>query len=195
VVAPTSVDHTFHAALAELDADIALWMQHDEQAQQDTTPLPVHESAASSSHTKPVKDTTPPSTVREDSPENDDAVAAPTDDPNRLRMQILLSQFSREQLERYEMYRRSALPKSAVRRIITDVCGIQPPQNVVIAMAGMAKMFAGDIVETALDIRDECGASSSTPLTPAQLRSALLRMQAQGRSFPLPGSERSNPFL
>jgi hypothetical protein len=80
-------------------------------------------------------------------------------------------------------------------------------------MAGMAKMFAGDIIETgerwrvrinahteeraALDIRDERGsdADSRAPLKPGQLRAALMRMQSQGRSFPLPGSERANPFL
>lgn len=30
---PVAADNTFHAALAELDADIALWMQHDEAQQ------------------------------------------------------------------------------------------------------------------------------------------------------------------
>ena len=31
---------------------------------------------------------------------------------------------------------------------MTEVSGVTPPHNVVIAMAGIAKLFAGDIVET-----------------------------------------------
>ena len=82
-------------------------------------------------------------------------------------------------------------------QIMTEACGVQPPQNVVIAMAGMAKMFAGDVLETALDVRDEQDKSDRpAPLTPHHLRLALLRMQGDAmRAFPLPASTRPNPFL
>ncbi|KAK3745894.1 hypothetical protein QZH41_017877 [Actinostola sp. cb2023] len=64
------------------------------------------------------------------------------------KMQLLVSSFSEDQLNRYEMYRRAAFPKAAIKRLMQSVAGGSSiPPNVVIAMAGIAKVFVGEIVE------------------------------------------------
>uniref|UniRef100_A0A8C4VTE5 TAFII28-like protein domain-containing protein n=1 Tax=Gopherus evgoodei TaxID=1825980 RepID=A0A8C4VTE5_9SAUR len=69
------------------------------------------------------------------------------DEDEIQKMQILVSSFSEEQLNRYEMYRRSAFPKAAIKRLVQSITGTSVSQNVVIAMSGISKVFAGEVVE------------------------------------------------
>ncbi|ESN90355.1 hypothetical protein HELRODRAFT_108569 [Helobdella robusta] len=97
----------------------------------------------------------------------------------RLKMQVLVSNFSEDQLNRYEMYRRATFPKASIRRLMQTVSGTSVSQNVVIAMSGIAKVFAGEIVETALDIQEQW--QGSGPIQPKHIREAFRRVKS--RSF------------
>ncbi|XP_065838850.1 transcription initiation factor TFIID subunit 11-like [Oscarella lobularis] len=97
---------------------------------------------------------------------------------DREKLQALVNAFSTEQTERYEFYRRSAFPKAAVKRLMQTVAGVTVPPNAVIAMAGMAKVFVGEIVEEALDIREK--SESRGPVEPRHLREAMRRLKNRG---------------
>jgi transcription initiation factor TFIID subunit 11 len=97
---------------------------------------------------------------------------------DRKNMQALVAAFSSEQNDRYEFYRRSAFSKPAIKRLMQNVAGVSVPANAVIAMAGMTKVFVGEVVEEALDVRDKL--RDDGPVQPKHLREAVRRLKRKG---------------
>merc|ERR1712098_477692 len=90
---------------------------------------------------------------------------AEAEQEEREKMQLLVSSFTEDQLDRYAMYRRAALPKATIKEIMQTITGTSVGHNVVIAMAGIAKVFAGEVVEEALKNLEDSG-DSGQPLKP-----------------------------
>lgn len=98
------------------------------------------------------------------------AAALEAEDDEKEKMQVLWSQFTEEQLNRYEMFRRSTFPKASIKRFMQSISGTSVSQNVVIAMSGIAKVFVGELVEEAINIQTRYGESG--PVEPKHLREA-----------------------
>jgi transcription initiation factor TFIID subunit 11 len=60
---------------------------------------------------------------------------------------VLMDNFSPEQYDRFEAYRRHALPKQAVRKVIQQTLGQQASMPVAQIIAGFSKVFVGEMVE------------------------------------------------
>ena len=58
-----------------------------------------------------------------------------------------MDNFTPDQYDRYEAYRRNALPKQAVRRVIQQALGYQVSTPVAQVVAGFAKVFVGEVIE------------------------------------------------
>jgi transcription initiation factor TFIID subunit 11 len=73
----------------------------------------------------PVSSATPPPAVSSPSKESEKEaerraeyrMKREAEEEEREKMQVLVSNFTEEQLDRYEMYRRSAFPKAAIKRV------------------------------------------------------------------------------
>ncbi|VDK41746.1 unnamed protein product [Taenia asiatica] len=106
------------------------------------------------------------------------------------KLLALMAHFNDDQLSRFESYRRATFTKSAVSRLIQSVAQTSFSQNVVIAMAGITKVFVGELVETALDYKEEL--QETGPLQPKHIRVAYARLNAQERTS---RQSRPNPLL
>ncbi|GLT41793.1 hypothetical protein SLA2020_158350 [Shorea laevis] len=102
-------------------------------------------------------------------------------DPTKMaKMQAILSQFTEEQMSRYESFRRSALQKSNMRRLLVSITGSQKislPMTIVVC--GIAKMFVGELVETARIVMTE--RKESGPIRPCHIREAYRRLKLEGK--------------
>ncbi|ELK25865.1 Transcription initiation factor TFIID subunit 11 [Myotis davidii] len=78
----------------------------------------------------------------------------PKGDPNKAqKMRVLLASFSEEQLTRYEGYRQSTCPSTAIRHVVQSGVGDAPVElNALISRARLAKVFVGEVEEEALDV-------------------------------------------
>jgi transcription initiation factor TFIID subunit 11 len=114
----------------------------------------------------------------EDEMANDEARGA-----DREKMAEMLRYFTPEQMDRYECYRRSSLPKTALRRVFQAVTGTILNPNGLIVLAAVGKLFVGELVELAREIADDEGVSDLDEIKPAHVREAHRRMEQSGNLF------------
>ncbi|OCH84845.1 TAFII28-domain-containing protein [Obba rivulosa] len=122
-------------------------------------------------------------------------------------LKVLMDNFSPDQYDRFEAYRRHALPKQAVRKVysqyhptealfippqvIQQTLGQQVSQPVAQIVAGFAKVFVGEMVEKARAVQERRGETG--PLSPDHLREAYRLYQHEtgrvGAARPLRGKK------
>lgn len=102
-------------------------------------------------------------------------------------LMLLVDSFSQDQLQRYEVYRRSQLNKNTVKKLMNQVLNQSVSQNVAVVCAGFTKVFVGEIVEKALDVQKDFG--DSGPLAPEHIREAF-RLYAKERNISQNGFKR-----
>ncbi|KAF0916876.1 hypothetical protein E2562_014615 [Oryza meyeriana var. granulata] len=86
-----------------------------------------------------------------------DKLPSGSSDPDKLaKMNAILSQFTEDQMNRYESFRRSGFQKSNMRKLLASITGSQKislPTTIVVS--GIAKMFVGELIETARIVMTE----------------------------------------
>ncbi|KAG7646945.1 TAFII28-like protein [Arabidopsis thaliana x Arabidopsis arenosa] len=96
------------------------------------------------------------------------------------KMQKILSQFTEEQMSRYESFRRSGFKKSDMEKLVQRITGgpkMDDTMNIIVR--GIAKMFVGDLVETARVVMRE--RKESGPIRPCHIRESYRRLKLQGK--------------
>jgi transcription initiation factor TFIID subunit 11 len=104
-------------------------------------------------------------------------------------MRDLLLNFTPEQLHRYETFRRVGFNRPAIKKLIQKVYygegGAAVNPNSLIIVAGVAKVFTGELVEMARALMDQAG-ERGAPLTPFYILEAHRRMLATNSLFTPP---------
>uniref|UniRef100_A0A0K0DZ68 TAFII28 domain-containing protein n=1 Tax=Strongyloides stercoralis TaxID=6248 RepID=A0A0K0DZ68_STRER len=94
-----------------------------------------------------------------------------------LKTQLLVGNLDKDQLDRYEAYKRSCFPRSVIKKLIQEATKCTVNVNVVITIA---------------DIQEALG-DTGEPLLPKHLELAYQTLQEQGKLFGCKGF-RKNPF-
>ncbi|KAL1205297.1 Transcription initiation factor TFIID subunit 11 [Cardamine amara subsp. amara] len=102
-------------------------------------------------------------------------------DPAKMaKMQTILSQFTEDQMSRYESFRRSALQRPNMKKLLISITGSQKisiPMQIVVC--GIGKMFVGELVETARVVMAE--RRESGPIRPCHIRESYRRLKLEGK--------------
>ncbi|KAF7558836.1 hypothetical protein G7046_g5335 [Stylonectria norvegica] len=106
----------------------------------------------------------------------------------RLRA-MLVEAFDSEQYNRYELWRAAKLADSVVKRVVNATVSQSVPQNVSTAVKAVAKLFAGEIIETARNVQGEWITSgekqSDLPTPPASANDTVDDGEAELKRGPL----------
>ncbi|GBG61603.1 hypothetical protein CBR_g22400 [Chara braunii] len=95
------------------------------------------------------------------------------------KMRAVLAKFTPDQMSRYECYRRSGFHRANMKRLIQNVAGCAVSVPMTIVMSGIAKLFVGDLVETARIVMNE--RRETGPIRPCHMREAYRRLKNEGK--------------
>ncbi|RDX87221.1 Transcription initiation factor TFIID subunit 11, partial [Mucuna pruriens] len=168
----------FEAAFEESPPDSPVETEAETQNPSPVVPLPQPPQKVSTAKTKDEEDE-----EEEDNMDVELAKLPSAGDPDKMaKMQAILSQFTEEQMSRYESFRRAGFQKANMKRLLASITGTQKisvPMTIVVS--GIAKMFVGEVVETARIIMKE--RKESGPIRPCHLREAYRRLKLEGKVF------------
>lgn len=94
------------------------------------------------------------------------------------QMKLMMSLLDEDQLQRYETFRRVAFSRPAIKKLIVRVLDQQVNQNSVIIIAGIAKVFVGELVEEARRVMES--QLEEGPIQPSHLLEAHRRLKTAG---------------
>ncbi|ELA41702.1 uncharacterized protein VICG_01206 [Vittaforma corneae ATCC 50505] len=85
-----------------------------------------------------------------------------------------ISEMNEADLQRNETFKRSKFPKSAIKKHISSIIGQAVNPNMIIAVAGLSKVFVGEMVEEAKKIQQEMNDDGA--LLPSHIHEAYRRL-------------------
>jgi len=92
----------------------------------------------------------------------------------------LLASMNERELDRYEAYRRSCLPRSKMRKLLMSLSSLPVHDDkILIVICSLAKMFVGQLIQESRHLAASVGESG--PLRPEHVRKAFKHLEAQGR--------------
>lgn len=84
---------------------------------------------------------------------NGDAMAQPQQLTHDDQFKLLVTNLDEEQSSRFEVFHRTSLNKGQVKKLATTVCNQTIGENLRVFLQAVGKVFAGEIIELALDVR------------------------------------------
>ncbi|XP_004515437.1 transcription initiation factor TFIID subunit 11 isoform X2 [Cicer arietinum] len=152
----------FEAAFEESPPDSPIEVEPDPEAENTRSnslvaqPTHTHEEDGHMKNTSASNTTTIVKNKDEEEDEEEDnmdvelAKFPAAGDPHKMaKMQAVLSQFTEEQMSRYESFRRAGFQKANMKRLLASITGTQKISvPITIVVSGIAKMFVGEVVET-----------------------------------------------
>jgi transcription initiation factor TFIID subunit 11 len=108
--------------------------------------------------------------------ENKELLDQICDKYDKQKLAKLFYEFDDDQEEQYVQFRRSSFQKASVKRLVQTAIGssIAPSENVLIAMKGIAKVYAGEIIERAVKIKNQLeGDDTKNSIEPFHIREAI----------------------
>jgi transcription initiation factor TFIID subunit 11 len=95
------------------------------------------------------------------------------------RRKAIYQKLTPEQRDRFEMYLKGSFSRANVKRVMLSVLGTNKvADQIAVVMAGIAKIFAGDVVEQSLLVMAEWGDSGK--IRPVHMREAYRRLKDKG---------------
>lgn len=126
----------------------------------------------------------------EEGEELDDEQLANSNAHSRENLLTLVNSMTPEQLERFNIFRRSGLNKTAIKKVAAH-SDHQMSNGMAQLMSGVGKVFVGEMVAKARDVQLQWG--DSGPLTPAHIREAYRLYKSEtgsiGPAKPLRGKK------
>lgn len=90
-------------------------------------------------------------------------------------MQKILTELSEKDFKRYEIFRCSNFPKAAIKKLISSIIGQAVNPNIVIGVAGMSKVFVGEMIRAAKEAQSH-SEQPDGPLLPSHINEAYRKL-------------------